>query len=362
MLDKVFAPKGMTPAYHPHEAATPQRPQRRRPINLYRLGMLDIQPPRRSTPVLGPRQSRAVGQVAASPQTVPKIVWMMWLQGLDNAPPAVKACYDSWVAHNPDWQVVMLDEHNFRDYVDVDDVLGSDNNMQIQARADVIRINLLAEHGGVWADATCFCRKPLDSWIDDYTRSGFFAFDKPSKLKLMDNWFMASHQGCYLTQRVADASNAYWLENTGLTRRHATMLARTLNLLLNRSITTTRHWFSPAIRKLTRSYPYPWFQYLFTRLVAEDARFRDVWAQTPKFSADLPHKLLRLGIISPLTEEAKREIDSETTPLYKLNWHYSPAKYTPDTTLHYLFSTIQDEPTPPHVLESSGQSGTATAS
>ena len=29
----------------------------------------------------------------------------------------------------------------------------------------MIRLELLAEHGGVWADATMLCLRPLDSWI-----------------------------------------------------------------------------------------------------------------------------------------------------------------------------------------------------
>lgn len=294
----------------------------------------------------------------ASPHEVPRIIWMMWLQGFDNAPHAVKECHNSWVAHNPGWQVILLDEHNFRDYVDVEDVLASDNNMQIQARADVIRINLLAEYGGVWADATCFCRKPLESWIDEYTKSGFFAFYKPSKIKLMDNWFMASHRDCYLTQKVCDESNAYWLSNTGLTRRKATLLSRVLEGLCSRSTATTKHWFSFPVRKLTRSYPYAWFQFLFTKLVSEDARFGDIWEQTPKLSADLPHRLLRLGIISPLTQTAKEEIDSLVSPLYKLNWRYDPSKYTRDCTLYYLFNTEARQLTHPYRAET--QPGTAT--
>ena len=135
------------------------------------------------------------------------------------------------------------------------DVLTSDNNMQIQARADVIRINLLAEYGGVWADASCFCHKPLDAWIDEYTKSGFFAFDKPNERKLMDNWFMASHKDCYLTQKVRDESNAYWLTNTGLTRRQATLLARVLEVLFNRSVPATRHWFSFPGQKVDEIVP-----------------------------------------------------------------------------------------------------------
>lgn len=322
--------------------------------------------PTNAEPVRAERVTRAVKRSLAeqtSPK-VPKIIWMMWLQGFDNAPHAVKECYNSWVAYNPDWQVILLDEHNFLDYVDVQDVLASDNNMQIQARADIIRINLLAEYGGVWADATCFCRKPLGSWIDEYTKSGFFAFHKPSKLKLMDNWFMASHQDCYLTQRVRDESNAYWLTSTGLTRRKATLLSRVLDVLLNRSVRTTKYWFSFPIRRLTKSYPYAWFQYLFSKLVSEDARFRDIWEQTPKLSADLPHRLQRLGIVSPLTKAAKEEIDAQVSPLYKLNWRYSPNKYTRDCTLYYLFNTAptRRRAYPHNPAETTqAQSGTATA-
>ncbi len=134
---------------------------------------------------------------------VPKTIWMMWLQGLEQAPPLVKQCYASWKALNPDWKIVFLDETNFREYVDdLEIILGDNKGAQIQARSDIIRISLLAKYGGVWIDATCFCRAPLDSWLPEYARSGFFAFYKPHTGKLMDNCFMASSQGCYLTWKL----------------------------------------------------------------------------------------------------------------------------------------------------------------
>ena len=49
------------------------------------------------------------------PGKVSRIIWVMWLQGLDSAPHAVRECYNSWVTRNPDWQVVFLDEHNFHE-------------------------------------------------------------------------------------------------------------------------------------------------------------------------------------------------------------------------------------------------------
>jgi hypothetical protein len=36
-----------------------------------------------------------------------------------------------------------------------------------QAKSDIIRLHLLAQHGGVWADATVLCLQPLDHWLYD---------------------------------------------------------------------------------------------------------------------------------------------------------------------------------------------------
>ena len=39
---------------------------------------------------------------------IPRKIWMMWDQGLDNAPLSVKQCHESWVKKNPDHTVQML--------------------------------------------------------------------------------------------------------------------------------------------------------------------------------------------------------------------------------------------------------------
>lgn len=273
-------------------------------------------------------------------QKVPKKIWIMWLQGLDKAPHVVKECYKSWVSLNPGWEVILLDEHNVHSYIAVQHVLAADNNLEIQARSDIIRINLLASHGGVWVDATCLCLEPLDNWLEKAAKSGFFAFHKPNKIKLMDNWFMAAHKESYLVKKLRDEGNAYWLTNTGLTRRRNTLSSKVLEALLNSSIHTTKFWFSFPVRKIAKAYPYPWFQFLFARLVEKDADFKEIWERTPKISADLPHKLQRLGLTNQLTEEAKKEIHSRSTPLYKLTWKYDISKYNESTILHYALSNL----------------------
>lgn len=268
---------------------------------------------------------------------VPKTIWIMWLQGPDKMPPVARQCYNSWRALNPDWKIVFLDENNYGDYVDIKAVLATDNHLEVQAVADVIRINLLAKHGGVWIDATCYCCVPLDDWLEEAAASGFFAFAKPHKNRLMDNWFMASHRGCYLTERLAEASNYYWLSNHKLRKHHKTLTSRALTLLQKNTF-VTRYWFSQPVRKVLKAYPYMWFQYLFTELVRTDARFQRIWDQTPKLSADLPHALQHMGMFKPLTETAKNHIDGKKSPLYKLRWRFKQSLYTEATTLHYLLS------------------------
>lgn len=274
-----------------------------------------------------------------APSGVPKIIWIMWLQGFDEMPLVVRHCYNSWKTLNPGWNIVFLDQSNYADWVDITAVLETDNTLEVQAVADVIRINLLAKYGGVWVDATCFCCVPLDSWLDDAAASGFFAFDKPQKSRLMDNWFMASSKDCYLTRKLAEASNQYWLDNHKLKRHHKTFTSRALTLLQKNTF-TTRFWFSWPVRKLLKAYPYMWFQYLFTELVRKDACFRRIWAETPKISADLPHILQQFGLLEPLGDAAKDHISGKKSPLYKLTWRFNPSRYTEETTLHYLLSQL----------------------
>jgi len=266
---------------------------------------------------------------------VPKKIWMLWFQGLDNAPHVVKECYASWKNLNPDWQVIFLDDTNLHEYVDMEDISKGGGVLQKQTLADIIRINLLAKYGGVWVDATCYCCRPLDDWLEEHAGSGFFAFDAPAKSRMMGNWFMASSRDCYLTLRLCEEVNRYWLVNQELSRRPK--VAKFLKRLLNTNTYTTKFWFSYPVRRILKIYPYMWFQFLFAHLFHRDRKFRRIWEKTPKFSADLPHRLQNFGLLKPVTEDLKREIASGKSPLYKLTWKYRADDYEEGCVLHHLF-------------------------
>ena len=108
---------------------------------------------------------------------IPKIIWMLWLQGEENAPYLVKKCIESWKNNNPDFKIIVLDKNTINDYVDLQDIFC--NNSEHIAPAlfsDIIRINLLNKYGGFWVDSTCFCCTPLTNWIQNYIQTGFFVF------------------------------------------------------------------------------------------------------------------------------------------------------------------------------------------
>ncbi len=257
---------------------------------------------------------------------IPRTIWLLWWQGLEQAPALVKHCYRSWQHHNPGWDVVFLDETNYGDYADVGAILASDNDLKLQAKADVIRIQLLARHGGVWVDATCYCCRPLDEWLPEHAATGFFAFSKPAKNRLLDIWFLASAPGHPLTARLWEATESYWLRNRGLALRPSkTFFDRLLRTLLNSSVWATQFWLSYPVRRWLKAYPYMWPVFLFARLLRRDPRCAALWREVKKVSADVPHRLLRVGLGSPLDEQVRGEIDTCQSPLYKLKWRYDPA-------------------------------------
>jgi Capsular polysaccharide synthesis protein len=273
-----------------------------------------------------------------TPNGIPKVIWFMWLQGLDNAPMLVKKCYDSWVKYNSDWNIVLLDEENIDMYLDFHNLAIKHGNVAKQAFSDLVRINLLAQYGGVWVDATCFCCIPLDTWLNEYTESGFFAFYKPGKDRLLSSWFLACTKNCSLVSKWCDKSNEYWSNNSFSGNRNH-IIIMVLTIIFGRNTDTTRFWFSFLVRKVLKAYPYFWFHYSFGRVIQKDVESRQIWEETKKYTAAIPHTVLYSGLLQPLSEEIKQHIDGKQSPLYKLSWKYNVDKYKEGCTLHYLLES-----------------------
>lgn len=269
---------------------------------------------------------------------VPRTIWFLWFQGLENAPQVVRACHQSWVTRNPDWQVVSLDEHTIERYGSADYRGGRLADLSQNHRSDLLRLDLLARHGGVWADSTTFCVQPLDTWLPVRLGSGFFAFDRPGPDRLLSSWFLAAEPENILVTRLFERMSGYWGEHS-FRKGGRQIPAKVVTRLLQRSARTRSAWFSPVLRDWLALSPYYAFHYGFEKLVREDAECARVWAQTPKVSADGPHRLLRSGLLAPVSPELRTDIDQCASPVYKTTWKLPAADIPAGSTLGYLLGT-----------------------
>ena len=119
---------------------------------------------------------------------VPRVIWLLWLQGWDAAPLLVRDIMRSWQVHNPQWSIALLDASNVLVLLGgrlshcLSKFKGGHEQgqkciMSGAAVSDVIRLTLLTEYGGVWADATVLCMQPLDNWVHSAVQpAGFWMY------------------------------------------------------------------------------------------------------------------------------------------------------------------------------------------
>lgn len=240
-----------------------------------------------------------------------------------------------------------MDKDNLGKYIVLDLPDEKLANLSLTTQSELVRLHLLSEYGGVWADATTFCMKPLDDWIDECTMSGFFAFYRPGQDRIMSSWFMACEKECPIALKMKERYVSFFMKNNfNIDGGFQQEIIEWLSEILNRSEKTTRYWFSPVVTKLLRVYPYFVFHYTFERLVSSDPECQVIWNSTKKISAHEPHKIEILGFFSPVNEIIKNEIDEKRTPIYKLTWKYDHSKYSPSSVLYYLLEGRHLKPTP----------------
>lgn len=149
--------------------------------------------------------------------TKPKI-FIYWEQGWENAPYICKMCLKSWEKYNKNhFDIIALDNKNIETYLsnDVLDILNRIKlNKSITASSDLLRVNLLANHGGFWVDATIMCTTPILKYYDKIqTKYDFWCpFDFDSKLHT--NNFLFNKNGNSLFKTIASNMNNHFVNLT----------------------------------------------------------------------------------------------------------------------------------------------------
>ncbi len=150
-------------------------------------------------------------------------VWVFWLQGEKNAPELVKRCIDSTRRAFKDREVIVLDKDNYKEYVDFPDYIEEKFAKGIIPFAhfsDLIRIELLAKHGGIWCDATLY----ITGEIPDYVKNAnLFVFKNinldrtDEEIIVASNWFLSAYANNNIIVATRDLLFEYWKHERFLT-------------------------------------------------------------------------------------------------------------------------------------------------
>ncbi|PCJ95201.1 MAG: hypothetical protein COA52_04060 [Hyphomicrobiales bacterium] len=209
-------------------------------------------------------------------------MWFLWLQGWQSAPALVKECFKSWEMCNHEFDVIFVDIQNLRELVEIEIPDKIFNQLSPQLQSDVIRLALLNAYGGVWADATTFCTKPLKGWLPGYFDSGFFAFRLIGhKNLIICSWFLVSLKGHKVIDKWHSEFNEYWCAlkypQMGFLR---SLVFRILRRFFNSSVDMTTYWHANFVHKVLKIYPYFIVMYIFTSINKNDGEFNKFWRET----------------------------------------------------------------------------------
>ena len=146
-----------------------------------------------------------------------KVIWFCWLQGLEQAPPIVKACYNSIKRNIPDREISVIDNENWKDYVELPDYIvekWEKGRITAALFSDLLWLELLIKYGGTWIDSTvlctgfkfqasCFKYLDADLFLFQYTKQGSIPVS-------ISNWFITAYSNNKVLMVLREMLYSYW--------------------------------------------------------------------------------------------------------------------------------------------------------
>lgn len=140
-------------------------------------------------------------------------VWTCWFQGEDEAPYLVKCCFASMRYHMKDKNIIVLTKDNFRNYCTIPENIIEKWEKGIISYphfSDILRTQVLIEHGGLWVDSTTYFTGDLPDYIsgNDFFvyRYGWFDYEAIH----MCNWLIYSKPQNKLLCETLNLLYSYW--------------------------------------------------------------------------------------------------------------------------------------------------------
>ena len=98
---------------------------------------------------------------------IPKVIHQIWFQGYNNIPPHLLEYHNSWITINPNYKVIVWDEHKIEELVNTTDdkwikELYFSYTKMIQ-KIDFAKYLILYTFGGIYMDMDIKCLKSIDT-------------------------------------------------------------------------------------------------------------------------------------------------------------------------------------------------------
>lgn len=160
---------------------------------------------------------------AYEPITGSSPIWTCWWQGEDAMPDIVKACYNAMHRFSDGHPVILITEKNYKDYVNMPDYIirkQQSGEIDLTHFSDILRMMLLARHGGIWMDSTLLIPSkhlgtfihPEDKFWSCHHHTRYYNISQGGWV----SFFLACGKGNILPSFIADMHLCYWKKHKKL--------------------------------------------------------------------------------------------------------------------------------------------------
>lgn len=125
--------------------------------------------------VAGPESwptARELRPAAAGTSPIPRVIHRIWL-GDAPLPEGYRAYGETWAAHHPGWELKLWTE------ADAPVPAGAGRARNFAERADLVRYEILRQHGGIYVDTDVECLRPIDDLLDGVV--AFAGYEVPGR-------------------------------------------------------------------------------------------------------------------------------------------------------------------------------------
>lgn len=142
-------------------------------------------------------------------------IWVLWWQGLENAPVIVQRCVESIQKNAGKHPFHLLSKDNLSEYIQLPDFIKQkvdSGAITLTHLSDIIRMALLAKYGGFWIDSTVYVTKP----IMGYDLPFYSIRQHDSNPRYVDNgngwtaYFIATCPNSIVAETIYNFFLAYW--------------------------------------------------------------------------------------------------------------------------------------------------------